>query len=162
MSELKFLALTNEPLTKTSYKYLDILPNIQPGDMFGNGSISFANQLSSAERATIKNIFQGYNVYSIHSDLGLCYETKYKDVLSPKAAQNMFDELCWLKTFIKKQLKKNDIVFLVCLNLGVDTDIFSIKTKYIDIDSWMLSKDEDIIFKYGIIYQFVDNSKNHN
>jgi hypothetical protein len=54
------------------------------------------------------------------------------------------------------------MVFLVCLNLGVDTDIFSIKTKYIDIDSWMLSEDEDIIFKYGIIYQFVDNSKNRN
>jgi hypothetical protein len=162
MSELKFLALTNEPLTKTSYKYMNILPNIQPGDMFGNGSISFANQLSSAERATIKNIFQGYNVYSIHSDLGLCYETRYNSLLSPEAAQNMFDELCWLKAFIKKQLKKNDIVFLICLNLGVDTDIYSIKTQYIDIDNWVLSEDKDMIFKYGIIYQFVDNSKNHN
>jgi hypothetical protein len=70
----------------------------------------------------------------------------------------MFDELCWLKAFIKKQLKKNDIVFLICLNLGVDTDVFSIKNNYVDIDSWMLSEDKDMVFKYGIIYQFVDNS----
>jgi hypothetical protein len=162
MSEIKFLALTNEPLTKISYKYLDILPNIKPDEMFGGGGISFVNQLSSAEQSTIKNIFQGYNVYAIHSDFGLCYETSYTSVLSPKAAQNMFDELCWLKVFIKKQLKKNDMAFLLCLNLGVDTDIFSLKTKYIDIDSWVLSEDKDMIFKYGIIYQFVDNSKNHN
>jgi hypothetical protein len=159
MSEIKFLALTDEPLTKTQYKYLNILPNIQPDDMFGGGGISFENQLSSAERTTIKNIFQGYNVYAIHSDFGLCYETRYKSVLSPKAAQNMFDELCWLKAFIKKQLKKNDMVFLICLDLGSDIDIFSIKTQYVDIDSWALSEDKDMIFKYGIIYQFVDNSK---
>jgi hypothetical protein len=162
MSEIKFLALTDVPLTKTSYKYLDILPNIKPDDMFGGGGISFVDQLSSAESTTIKNIFMGYNVYAIHTDLGLCYETRYKTVLSPKAAQNMFDELCWLKVFIKKQLKKNNMVFLICLNLGVDTDIFSLKTQYIDIDSWVLQEDKDTIFKYGIIYQFVDNSKNHN
>jgi hypothetical protein len=162
MSEIKFLATTNEPLTKTSYKYLDILPNIKPDDMFGGGGISFVDQLSSAESTTIKNIFKGYNVYAIHTDLGLCCETRYKTVLSPKAAQNMFDELCWLKVFIKKQLKKNNMVFLICLNLGVDTDIFSLKTQYIDIDNWVLQEDKDTIFKYGIIYQFVDNSKNHN
>lgn len=159
MSEIKFLALSDKELTKTEYQYRDVLPNILPGEMSFNGKISFSKELSSSEKRTLSDVFNDFHVYAIHSDLGLCYETRYKHVLSYQTAKDMFEEMTWLKAFIKKQLKRNTMVMLLTLDLGYPTDRFSIKTKYVEIDDWNLDETQDIHFEYGIVYEFVDNNK---
>lgn len=158
MSEIKFLALSDKELTKTEYRYKDVLPNILPGEMSFNGKISFSKELSSNEKRTLSGVFDDFHAYAIHSDLGLCYETRYKQVLSYQTAKDMFEELIWLKSFIKKQLKRNTMVMLLTLDLGYPTDRFAIKTKYIEIDDWILDETQDIQFEYGIVYEFVDNN----
>ena len=48
---------------------------------------------------------------------------------------------------------------LINLRLGKETDFNRIKTNYFDVNEWELNENESFEFDYGIIYQFVDNSK---
>lgn len=160
MSLIHFLATSDRPLTVVKYEYKNIFQCEKQQNMFFDGEISFTNKLSSAEESTILDIFSNWNTYAIHTTCGLNYETKFIEGLSKNTAHCMFQELEWFKNFIKKLLKSNDEIFVLKLNLGYPTNKFKLKTKQVDINNWVLNENDNFEFDYGIVYQFVDSSKN--
>lgn len=155
MSMKCFLAL-EVPLQKTTYKYKDILPTIESGDMWYDGGIAFRAKLSEQEKHCLGNVFKGLSCYAIDSEFGLAYETRYSSVISKSYASNALEELNWLKTFAKKQLLRQDTFMIVELWLGRESEFKG--QKVIDVNEWDLAADSDFAFKYGVVYQFVDNS----
>ncbi len=155
MSMKCFLALET-PLQKTAYKYKDILPTIESGDMWYDGGIAFRSELSEQEKRCLGDVFKGLNCYAIDSEFGLDYETRYSTAISKNYAANALEELRWLKAFATKQLKRQDVFMIVELWLGKKTEIKG--QKVIDVNEWQLSADRDFAFEYGVVYKFVDNS----
>ena len=151
-----FLALET-PLQKTAYKYKDVLPTIQSGDMWYDGGIAFRTELSEQEKYCLGNVFKGFCCYAMDSEFGLDYEKRYNVAISETYATNALEELKWLKSFAKKQLLKQDVFMIVNLWLGRKTEIKG--RKIIDINEWELSAGNDFSFEYGVIYQFIDNSE---
>ena len=155
MSMKCFLALET-PLQKTAYKYKDILPTIESGDMWYDGGIGFRAELSEQEKCCLGDVFKNFQCYAIDSELGLEYETRYGSVISKSYATNALEELKWLKAFAKKQLMKQDVFMIVDLWLGRKTEFKG--QKVIDVNEWDLSADSDFCFECGVVYKFVDNS----
>ncbi len=155
MSMKCFLALETQ-LQKTAYKYKDILPTIESGDMWYDGGIAFRAELSEQEKHCLGDVFKGFSCYAIDSELGLEYETRYSSAISKNYAANALEELKWLKAFAKKQLMKQDVFMIVNLWLGRKTEFKG--QKVIDVNEWELSADSDFCFEYGVVYKFVDNS----
>lgn len=158
MSMQCFLAVETA-LQNTEYNYKDILPSISVSDMYYNDKVCFDVNLTSAEKDALGNIFNDFYVYAIRSGFKFNYEPRYRQVLSEKSAKNALDELKWLKEFAKKKLLQQDVFMLINLRLGKETDFNRIKTNYFDVNEWELNENESFEFDYGIIYQFVDNSK---
>ena len=151
-----FLAL-ELPLQKTIYKYKNILTTIYDGDMWYDGGITFRAELTEQEKYCLGNVFKDFGCYAIDSEFGLDYERRYRSVISENYATNALEELKWLKAFAKKQLLKQDVFMVVNLWLGKKTEIKG--QKIIDVNEWELSAEKDFSFEYGVIYQFIDNSK---
>ena len=145
------------PLQKTTYKYKDILPTIHDGDMWYNSGIAFRTELTEQEKQCLHNVLKDFCLYAIDSEFGLDYETRYRVVISENYATNALEELKWLKAFAKKQLLKQDVFMIVNLWLGKKTEIKG--RQIIDVNKWELSAERDFSFRYGVIYQFVDNSE---
>ena len=145
------------PLQKTTYKYKDILPTIQSGDMWYDSRIAFRTELTEQEKQCLHNVFNNFCLYAIDSEFGLDYEMRYRSVISKNYATNALEELKWLKSFAKKQLLKQDVFMIVNLWLGKKTEIKG--RQIIDVNKWELSAEKDFSFRYGVIYQFVDNSE---
>ena len=156
MSMKCFLAL-ELPLQRTTYKYKDILPTIQRGDMWCDSGIAFRAELTEQEKQCLHNVFQDFCLYAVDSEFGLDHETRYRSVISENYAANALEELKWLKAFAKKQLLKQDVFMIVDLWLGKRTEIKG--RQIIDVNEWELSAEKDFSFEYGVIYQFVDNSE---
>lgn len=156
MSMKCFLA-SDRPIQKTVYKYKDILPSIQNGDMWYDSEISFRSELSEQEKYCLGNVFQDFTCYAIDSGFNFDYEQRFRSVISETYATNALDELKWLKAFAKKQLLKQDVFMIANLWLGRKTEING--QKIIDVNEWKLSKENDFFFEYGTIYQFIDNSE---
>ena len=145
------------PLQKTAYKYKDILPTIHDGDMWHDRGIEFRAELTEQEKQCLHNVFNELCLYAIDSEFGLDYETRYRSVISENYATNALEELKWLKAFAKKQLLKQDVFMIVNLWLGKKTEIKG--RQIIDINDWELSAEKDFSVEYGVIYQFIDNSR---
>lgn len=156
MSMKCFLAL-QQPIQKTEYKYRDILPTMQSGDMWCDSGISFRAELTEQEKFSLGNIFKDYQRYAIDSQFGLDYETRLGSVISASFAANAFEELKWLKSFAKKQLLKQDVFMIVNLWLGRKSGRKG--EKVIDVNDWEPVADSDFSFEYGVIYKFTDNSE---
>ena len=156
MSMKCFLALET-PLQKTTYKYKDILPTIQSGDMWYDSDIAFRADLTEQEKCCLGDVFKDFCFYAIDSEFGLDYETRYHSVISENYATNALEELKWLKAFAKKQLLKQDIFMIIDLWPGKETVIKG--QQIIDVNEWELSAEKDFSFGYGVIYQFIDNSE---
>ena len=156
MSMKCFLALET-PLQKTAYKYKDILPTIESGDVWYDGGIAFRAELSEQEKRCLGDVFKDFRCYAIDSEFGLDYETRYRSVISESYAANALEELKWLKAFAKKQLMRQDIFMIVNLWLGRETEFKG--QKVIDVNEWELSEDSDFAFECGVVYRFVDNSE---
>ena len=156
MSMKCFLALET-PIQKTAYKYKDVLPTIESGDMWYDGGIAFRAELSEQEKRCLGDVFKNFQCYAVDSEFGLEYETRYNSVISKNYAANALEELKWLKAFATKQLMRQDVFMIVNLWLGRKTEFKGQKT--IDVNEWTLSAGSDFAFEEGVVYKFVDNSK---
>lgn len=162
MSIIHYIATSDKKLTKTDYEYKFIIPNIDKNDFFYKGGISFAENMDDAELSTVEGVFQQFNVYAIRSTMPLDYETRYKEIFSSEVARYYFEQLLWFKDFIRKLLQKNDEVFVLRLDLGIPTRLGRIKSLQVGIDNWILDKEKDFMFEYGVVYQFVKDSVQGN
>lgn len=161
MSTAYYIALTDGEITKTKYKYADILPNMRPDDMLYSYGISFHKELTPAEEKTWKSINNPpteFNVYAIHTGFMLNYKPTMSTLWSPQDARNAFDEIKWFLSFIKKLLKRNDSVFVIAGSLGLAEVNRVVRTRYIEINEFDIDENENFEFEYGVMYQFVDNS----
>ena len=157
MSAIHFLILPDNGLTKTKYSYRYILPRLKSEDMFANGEISFKKELTDQEKAVVLDKFSAYNVYVVHSDFGLSYEVRNRNIISRDFANNSFDELVWFKNFIKKLLRKNEFVLFIPTSYNCPVKTSALKPKYmkqIEINDWILSEEQDANFTGGTIYKF--------
>ena len=154
---MKCFLILELPLQKTTYKYKGILSTIHDGDMWHDGGIAFRAELTEQEKLCLRNVFKDFCIYAIDSEFGLDYETRYRSVISKNYSTNALEELKWLKAFAKKQLLKQDVFMIVDLWLGKKTEIKG--QQIIDVNEWKLSAEKDFSFEYGVIYQFIDNSK---
>jgi hypothetical protein len=162
MSLRHFLVTTDEIKGKKKFLYKDILAGIQPDDMLYGGQISFCDKLDDAEDEAVGDLFRQFHVYAIHSDFTLCYRTTHARVLNEAAAANSLAELVWLKSYISSLLNGQNIVMVVALWIGSVNNYSRLKTQYCEISDWILDREHDFEFKYGIVYQFVDNTKNES
>lgn len=159
MSLRHFLVSTAELPKKRTFYYKDIISDIKADDMLYNGKISFEEKLGDAEDEAVKGLFQQMHVYAIHSDFCLNYRVSHRQVISRRFAKNAYLELVWLKNYISPLLKDGNFIMIVALWVGSENNFSRLKTRYIEIQDWVLSEDSDFEFEYGIVYQFVDNNQ---
>ena len=157
MSIRHFLISTDELPKKRVFYYKDIIADIESDDMLYGGKISFEENLSDCEKEAIGGLFQQMRVYALHSDFGLNYRVSHRQTISQRFAVNSYRELAWLKAFISSLLDGSNIIMIVALWVGSENNLSKIKTRYIEIDDLVLSEECDFEFKYGVVYQFVNN-----
>jgi hypothetical protein len=160
MSVRHFLATTKKLKGKKKFLYKDIFEGIEPDDMLYSGQISFTDELSDAEDEAVGGLFQQMHVYAIHSDFGLHYRTDFGKTLCEDWAQNSLAELQWFKAYLQEYLDGDNLAFVVPLWVGSVNNYSRLKTKYCEVTDWKLDREHDFEFQYGIIYQFVDGTKN--
>ncbi|MDR3293034.1 MAG: hypothetical protein LBT20_02900 [Clostridiales bacterium] len=155
MSVAYFIA-SDKPFSKNVYEYKYILDGLKADDMWYDSKISFDETLWESEDKAIGPLFKGLYRYSIRSAAPFGFE---KNLI--RADIQYYDyakkQIVWLKSFLKKHLKKAKTIFIVKLVLGHENDYARLRIRKIDINDFNVEDREEFLFDGNFIYQFVDN-----
>lgn len=158
MSVAYFIAFEKK-LKAVDYRYKDMF-GFNGLNLSEDDGILFQENLSSAEKMAVGNLFQQRAVYSVRASVPFEFNESYKLQLSEGYYQTARNQIIWLKKFIKERLKKSHEVFFIRMSLGHKIDYSKIVSEYIDVEQFEIPE-KDFTFEPLVIYQFVDNSEEH-
>lgn len=148
-----YLIAFEEPLTKTKYEFSNTLASGLT--VFSDrDSITFSTDLYPQERKIANNLFPNKNVYSIRTNVPLCYKPTDVEMISNEYYVCAKEQLDWLVQLIKKILRTTKQVDFVQLGIGHPIDYRSISRKQINIEDFVLPERE-FHFEH-FVYQFVN------
>ena len=153
---VSYLIAFDKDLNKTNYLYKYIL-NSKKTVWNQNDGIVFSENLFPQEKEIAQNLFQQRKVYSIRSSVPLSYRTLDKENVSPEYYLCEKEQIKWLLEFLKKQIKYDEDVLFLKINLGNPIDYSKILSKQVDVNDIDLPEDEFAFENY--IYQFVNCKK---
>ena len=154
---ISYLIAFDKDLNKTEYLYKFILKSKQTVWNEDDG-INFSDKLYPQEQDIAKTMFPQRKVYSIRSSVPLAYKQGDKEAVCDSYYNCEKEQLAWFINFLKKQIKCDEDVLFLKINLGSLIDYSKILSKRVDLNDLELPQNE---FNFdNCVYQFVNCKKN--
>lgn len=151
---VSYLIAFDKCLNKTDYLYKFILDSKKTIWELSDG-ILFSDELYPQEKEIANNLFPQRKVYSIRPSVPLSYKESDRVNICDDFYICEKEQLLWFFKFLKKNIKYNEDVLFLKINLGQPIDYQKIYAKQFDVDDIVLPEKEFTFDNH--IYQFVSS-----